>query len=441
MAMFSTNRSQGSERMDKKITRVFAREILDSRGNPTVEAEVTLADGACGRAATPSGASTGVHEACELRDGDRKRYMGKGVLQAVGHVNNEIAAALNGLDACDQEKIDQTMIVLDGTDNKGRLGANAILAVSLAVARAAAASSKQPLYRYLGDEKAVLLPVPMFNILNGGVHANWQGTDLQEFMIAPVGAPSFREALRWGAETYHALKKVLKDAGYSTGVGDEGGFAPALKTNAEAVELILKSIAAAGYTPGEHIAIALDPASSGFYEDGFYNLRTEKRKVTSEQMVAMWADWTQKYPIVVLEDGLAEDDWEGWKLLNRELGGRLELVGDDIFVTNTQRIARGIRENAANAVLIKLNQIGTLTETRAAIEMARKAGWGAMVSHRSGETVDSFIADLTVAMATGHLKTGAPCRGERVEKYNQLLRIEEELGSAARYAGRKAFVR
>jgi enolase len=427
--------------MAKAIKHVFGREILDSRGNPTVEAEVTLADGSFGRAATPSGASTGVHEACELRDEDKKRYQGKGVLKAVGHVNTEIAAALKGQDAFDQEKIDRRMIDLDGSENKGRLGANAILAVSLAVARAAAASSRLPLYRYLGGEKANLLPVPCLNIMNGGAHANWQGTDLQEFMIAPVGATSFREALRWGAETYHALKKVLKESGYSTGVGDEGGFAPALKTNAEAVELILKAIQAAGYTPGSDMAIALDPASSAFYEDGFYNLRTEKRKATSEQMVAMWADWTKKYPIVVLEDGLAEDDWEGWKLLNKEIGDRVELVGDDLFVTNVKRIERGIAENAANAVLIKLNQIGTLTETRAAITMARDAGWGAMVSHRSGETVDSFIADLTVAMATGHLKTGAPCRGERVEKYNQLLRIEEELGGASRYAGRKAFVR
>jgi enolase len=359
----------------------------------------------------------------------------------VGHVNREIAVALTGMDAGDQAGIDQKMIALDGTENKGRLGANAILAVSMAVARAAAAGARLPLYRYLGGEKANLLPVPMFNIMNGGAHANWQGTDLQEFMIAPVGAPSFREALRWGAETYHAVKKVLKDSGYSTGVGDEGGFAPALKTNAEAVELILKAISTAGYKPGEQIALALDPASSAFYEDGFYHLRTEKRKIDSGQMVAMWADWTQKYPIVVLEDGLAEDDWEGWKLLNKEIGSKVELVGDDLFVTNVTRIERGIRENAANAVLIKLNQIGTLTETRAAIAMARAAGWGAMVSHRSGETVDSFIADLTVAMATGHLKTGAPCRGERVEKYNQLLRIEEELGERAHYAGRKAFVR
>jgi enolase len=427
--------------MGKAIRQVYGREILDSRGNPTVEAEVVLENGMRGRAATPSGASTGVHEACELRDEDNRRYMGKGVLKAVAHVNNEIAAALKDQDALDQKNVDRIMIDLDGTENKGRLGANAILAVSLAVARAAAASVSLPLYRYLGGEKVNLLPVPMFNILNGGVHANWQGTDLQEFMIAPVGAASFREALRWGAETYHSLKNVLKKAGYSTGVGDEGGFAPALKSNAEAVELILQAIAAAGYKPGDDIALALDPASSSFYGDGYYHLRTEKRKIDSEQMVAMWADWTKKYPIVVLEDGLAEDDWDGWKLLNREIGNKVELVGDDLFVTNVKRIKRGIEEKAANGVLIKLNQIGTLSETIAAIEMARAAGWGVMVSHRSGETVDSFIADLTVAMATGHLKTGAPCRGERVEKYNQLLRIEEELGSAAVYAGRKAFVR
>jgi enolase len=427
--------------MGKAIKKVFGREILDSRGNPTVEAEVVLAGGARGRAATPSGASTGVHEACELRDGDPKRYGGKGVLKAVGHVNGEIARALKGRDAMEQEEVDRVLIELDGTENKSRLGANAILAVSLAVARAAAASAREPLYRYLGGAQAHLLPVPCFNILNGGVHANWQGTDFQEFMIAPLGAPNFREALRWGAETYHALKKVLKDAGHSTGVGDEGGFAPALKANAEAVELILRAIQAAGYEPGEHIAIALDPASSAFYEGGLYNLRTEKRRIDSRQMVAMWAEWAKKYPIVALEDGLAEDDWEGWKLLNREIGATVELVGDDLFVTNVKRIGRGIRENAANAVLIKLNQIGTLSETRAAIALARDAGWGAMVSHRSGETVDSFIADLTVAMGTGHLKTGAPCRGERVEKYNQLLRIEEELGAEAVYAGRKAFVR
>ena len=423
------------------IDSVHAREILDSRGNPTVEVEIVLDDGAFGRAAVPSGASTGVHEALELRDGDKARYGGKGTLKAVEHVNKEIEHALIGMDALDQSAVDQAMLALDGTPNKSKLGANAILGVSLAVARAAAESAGLPLYRYLGGVPAKLLPVPMFNILNGGVHANWQGTDLQEFMIAPVGAPNFREALRWGSEVYQALKGVLKTEGYTTGVGDEGGFAPALKKNSDAVELILKAIEKAGYKPGDQVAIALDPASSGFYEDGFYNLRTEKRKVTSEEMVQMYADWVAKYPIVVLEDGLAEDDWDGWKLLNKTLGGKIELVGDDLFVTNVERIARGIQENAANAVLIKLNQIGTLSETIAAIEMAYKANWGAMVSHRSGETVDSFIADLTVAMRTGHLKTGAPCRGERVEKYNQLMRIEEELGDAAVYAGRKAFVR
>jgi enolase len=333
------------------------------------------------------------------------------------------------------------MLELDGTPHKEKLGANAILGVSLAVARAAADACDLPLFRYLGGAAACRMPVPMFNILNGGVHANWQGTDLQEFMIAPVGAPTFREALRWGAEIYHALKTVLKDAGHSTGVGDEGGFAPALKTNSEAVELILKAIEKAGYRPGDQVAIALDPASSGFFEDGHYHLRTEGRKVSSAEMVDMYAQWMAKYPIVVLEDGLAEDDWEGWKLLNQTLGQKIELVGDDLFVTNVERIARGISEDVANAVLIKLNQIGTLTETIAAISLARKAGWGAMVSHRSGETVDSFIADFTVAMVTGHLKSGAPCRGERVEKYNQLMRIEEELGDSAIYAGRKAFVR
>ena len=427
--------------METTIKQVRAREILDSRGNPTVEVEVWLEGGVRGRAAVPSGASTGVHEALELRDGDKVRYSGKGVQKAVAHVNKEIASILVGLDALDQAGVDQKMIAQDSTPNKSTFGANAILGVSLAVARAAAEAAHLPLYRYLGGVSANVLPVPMFNILNGGVHANWQGTDLQEFMIAPVGAPNFREALRWGSETYHALKSVLKSSGYSTGVGDEGGFAPALKANHQAIELILQAIEKAGFKPGAQIAIALDPASSGFYEEGMYNLRTEKRKVTSAQMVELYADWVNKYPIVVLEDGLAEDDWDGWKLLNQKLGGKIELVGDDLFVTNVQRIARGIAENVANAVLIKLNQIGTLTETIAAIEMARKAGWGAMVSHRSGETVDSFIADLTVAMGTGHLKTGAPCRGERVEKYNQLMRIEEELGDAATYAGRKAFVR
>ena len=427
--------------MNSIIKSVHAREILDSRGNPTVEAELQLETGEWGRAAVPSGASTGIHEALELRDGDKGRYNGKGVLRAVDHVNKEISRVLIGMNALDQSRIDQAMIDLDGTSNKSKLGANATLGVSLAVARAAASSVRWSLYRYLGGTEARVLPVPMFNILNGGVHANWQGTDLQEFMIAPVGAPSFREALRWGSEIYHTLKSVLKEAGYSTGVGDEGGFSPALKKNSDAMESILKAIEKAGYRPWEHIALALDPASSSFYEDGYYHLCTEGRNVTSDEMVEIYSDWIKKYPIIALEDGLSEDDWGGWKLLNKKLGDKIELVGDDIFVTNVKRIERGITENVANAVLIKLNQIGTLTETVAAIEMARKAGWGAMISHRSGETVDSFIADFTVAMGTGHLKTGAPCRGERIEKYNQLLRIEEELGDMAIYAGRKAFVR
>jgi enolase len=431
----------GGKKMSPMIKSVYAREILDSRGNPTIEVEVSLNNGGWGRAAVPSGASTGVHEALELRDGDKDRYYGKGVLRAVDHVNKEIAKALVGKDAVDQSRVDRALLDLDGTPNKSKLGANAILGVSLAFARAAANAAGVPLYRHLGGAGARVLPVPMFNILNGGAHANWQGTDLQEFMIAPVGAPTFQEALRWGSEIYQTLKSVLKASGYSTGIGDEGGFAPALKQNSEAVELILKAIEKAGYLPGDQVAIALDPASSSFYEKGSYHLRTEGRKVTSAEMVEMYMEWIKKFPIMVLEDGLAEDDWDGWKLLNKQLGNKIELVGDDLFVTNVKRIERGIAECVANAVLIKLNQIGTLTETIAAIEMARKAGWGAMVSHRSGETVDSFIADFTVAMGTGHLKTGAPCRGERVEKYNQLLRIEEELGNAAIFAGRKAFVR
>jgi enolase len=426
---------------DTSLNSIHAREILDSRGNPTVEVEVCLAGGAFGRAAVPSGASTGIHEALELRDGDSARYGGKGVRRAVEHVNGEIAGALTGLDALDQGCVDRTMLALDGTPNKGRLGANALLGVSLAAARAAADACGLPLFRYLGGAAACRLPVPMFNILNGGVHANWQGTDLQEFMIAPVGAPNFAEALRWGSETYHALKQVLKNGGYSTGVGDEGGFAPALKRNAEALELIVQAIEKAGYRPGEDIVIALDPASSGFYEDGLYHLRTEGRKVEAAELVAMYSDWVTRFPLALLEDGLAEDDWDGWKILNRELGGKIELVGDDLFVTNVERIQRGIEADVANAVLIKLNQIGTLTETVAAVQLAYRANWGAMVSHRSGETVDSFIADLTVGLGTGHLKTGAPCRGERVEKYNQLLRIEEALGDSAVYAGKGAFVR
>ena len=427
--------------MTTRIKLVQAREILDSRGNPTVEVDVVLEDRSQGRAAVPSGASTGAHEALELRDGDKGRYYGKGVLKAVENVNRKISQAVIGLDAGNQAAVDKAMLDLDGTDNKGNLGANAILGVSLAVARAAAQSAGLSLFRYLGGAEARILPVPMFNILNGGVHANWQGTDFQEFMIAPVGAPSMREALRWGAEVYAALKGVLKSSGYFTGVGDEGGFAPALARNEEAVELILKAIEKAGYTPRKDVVVALDPASSGFHENGLYNLRTEKRKITSAEMVELYSAWIEKFPIGVIEDGLAEDDWEGWKLLNRTLGQKIELVGDDLFVTNVNRIERGIKEDVANAVLIKLNQIGTLTETIDAIRMAREAGWGAMVSHRSGETIDSFIADFTVAMGTGHLKTGAPCRGERVEKYNQLMRIEEELGDEAEFAGHKAFVR
>jgi enolase len=427
--------------MTSRICRIRGREILDSRGNPTVEAEVTLENGISARAAVPSGASTGKHEALELRDGDRARYNGKGVLAAVANVNERICGAVVGLDVIDQAAVDDAMLKLDGTENKSNLGANAILGVSMAVARAAAQLKGEPLFRHLGGSEARILPVPMFNILNGGVHSNWQATDFQEFMIAPVGAPSFREALRWGSEVYQELKAILKRAGQATAVGDEGGFAPALKRNEEALELIIRAIERAGYSPGKDVVIALDPAASSFYDEGLYHLRTENRKISSEEMVALYADWISRYPIAVIEDGLAEDDWSGWKLLNKTLGHKIELVGDDIFVTNVARIRRGIEENVANAVLIKLNQIGTLTETIKAIRIARKAGWGAMVSHRSGETVDSFIADFTVAMETGHLKTGAPCRGERVEKYNQLLRIEEELGEEGIYAGHNAFVR
>ncbi|MBM3310947.1 MAG: phosphopyruvate hydratase [Candidatus Aminicenantes bacterium] len=427
--------------MSTKIIKVFGREILDSRGNPTVEVEVSLEGGISGRAAVPSGASTGTHEALELRDGDNARYLGRGVITAVKNVNHKISEAIVGLEALDQANVDRTMLILDGTENKSQLGANAILGVSMAVARAAARSKGEPLYKYLGGTGAVLLPVPMFNILNGGAHSNWQATDFQEFMIAPVGAPNFRDALRWGSEVYQALKAILKKEGQSTGVGDEGGFAPGLRRNEDAVDFILRAIHRAGYVAGKDIVLALDPAASSFYDQGMYHLRTENRKITSEEMVALYADWVSRFPIAVIEDGLAEDDWDGWKLLNKTIGPKTELVGDDIFVTNVKRIRRGIEENVANAVLIKLNQIGTLTETVDAIRLARNAGWGAMVSHRSGETVDSFIADFAVAMGTGHLKTGAPCRGERVEKHNQLMRIEEELGERAVYAGRKAFVR
>ena len=419
------------------IEEVFARQILDSRGNPTIEVEVTLIDGSWGRAAVPSGASTGIHEALELRDGDANYYGGKGVQKAVENVNTTIAETLLGMDALNQRAIDIALIELDGTPNKSKLGANAILGVSLAVAKAAASALGIPLYRYIGGVYAHILPVPMMNILNGGVHSAWQSTDAQEFKIMPLGASSFAEALRWGSEIYQSLKKVLKEHGYITLVGDEGGFAPALKANVEAVELILEAIERAGYKPGEQVAIALDPAASEFYEaeSGLYLLRKEGKKYTSEELVRFWQSWVEKYPIVSLEDGLAQDDWEGWKLLTQVLGDRIQIVGDDLLVTNPERVRRAIREKTANALLVKLNQIGTLTETIEAVELCHRAGWRAVTSHRSGETEDTTIADLSVALNMGQIKTGAPARSDRVAKYNQLLRIEEELGDAARYAG------
>ncbi len=424
-----------------QITNVFGREILDSRGNPTVEVEVSLACGITARAGVPSGASTGAREALELRDGDAKRFGGKGVLKAVGNVNGVINDTLKGFDARQQAVIDKALIDLDGTPNKDKLGANAILGVSLAVARGAAMASELPLYRYLGGTGAVRLPVPMLNIMNGGAHARWQGSDFQEFMIAPYGAENFREAMRWASEIYQTLRAVLMEAGHHVGVGDEGGFAPNVSSNEEPLEFIVKGIEKAGLKPGAEVGIAMDPASSEFFEDGSYNLRTEKRTCSSEEMVDYYEKLVNAYPICLLEDGLAEDDWGGWQTLNSRLGDVIELVGDDLFVTNVEYIARGIRENCANSALIKLNQIGSLTETIEAVRMCQRVGWGACVSHRSGETVDSFISDMTVALDTGHLKTGAPARGERVEKYNQLLRIEEDLGSAAQYAGKEAFVR
>lgn len=424
--------------VDTSIDQIVAREILDSRGNPTVEVEVVLADGSWGRAAVPSGASTGAHEALELRDRDPARYGGKGVLKAVQNVNELIADELFGWDATDQMGIDARLLELDGTPNKERLGANAILGVSLAVAHAAANALRLPLYRYIGGVHAHVLPVPLMNILNGGKHAV-DGPDLQEFMIAPVGAPTFAEALRWGSEVYHALKAVLKKRGYATGVGDEGGFAPSLKTNEEAIEVILEAVQKAGYRPGEHIFLALDPAASEFYEDGRYVLKKEGRTLTGPEMVDFYAAWVEKYPIISIEDGLAEDDWESWALMTRRLGDRIQIVGDDLLVTNVERIRRAIREGACNALLCKVNQIGTLTEAIAAVQMAQRAGWGVIVSHRSGETEDATIADLAVALNVGQIKTGAPCRSERVAKYNQLLRIEEELGEVARYAGMSAF--
>ncbi len=420
------------------ISSIRAREILDSRGNPTVEADVALAGGALGRAAVPSGASTGVHEALELRDGDKKRYLGKGTQKAVANIRDVIAPALKWKEAADQAALDQIMLDLDGTPNKTRLGANAILGVSMAAARAVAAARGLPLYRSLGGDGAHLLPVPMMNVLNGGAHTGWTTVAMQEFMIAPVGAPSFSEALRWGAETYHTLKALLKDKGLNTGVGDEGGFAPMLTSLEDVLKLLVAAIEKAGYRPGEDIGLALDPAASGFYADGRYKLSADQ-KLTSAEMVELYASWRKYYPLLSLEDGLAEDDWDGWKLLTDRLAATTQLVGDDLFVTNVTRIQDGIRRGVANSVLIKLNQIGSVTETIASINLARSAGWTAMVSHRSGETADAFIADFVVAMGTGQIKTGAPCRSERVEKYNQLLRIEEELGSRAAYAGRGAF--
>jgi enolase len=424
-----------------EITRIVGREILDSRGNPTVEADVYLADGSRGRAAVPSGASTGEHEAVELRDGDKSRYLGKGTRKAAGNVNQEIGPSLVGMEAEQQAVIDRHMIALDGTENKGRLGANAILAISMAVARAAAEAHQAPLYRYLGGVPACLLPTPMMNILNGGAHAD-NSVDPQEFMIVPYGASKFSEALRWGAEIFHTLKSVLKKRGYSTAVGDEGGFAPNLKSNAEALDVVLEAITQAGYAPGDQIGIALDPAASEFYDAAkkkYVFKKSDKSERTSDQMAEFWQNWVRQYPIVSIEDGMAEDDWEGWKALTNMLGKKIQLVGDDLFVTNTARLAQGIEKGVANSILIKVNQIGTLTETLEAMKMAADAGYTSVISHRSGETEDAFIADLAVATNAGQIKTGSLSRTDRIAKYNQLLRIEEELGTSARYAGRKAF--
>jgi enolase len=420
------------------IAEVRGRQVLDSRGNPTVEAEVRLQDGSVGRAIVPSGASTGEREAIELRDGNKKNYVGKSVLKAVGNVNGEIAAAVGGLEAADQRGLDQKMIKLDGTENKARLGANAILSVSMAVARAAANSYGLPLYRYLGGAGANTIPVPMMNILNGGAHAD-NNVDFQEFMVMPVGAPSFSEALRWGVEVFHTLKGVLKKRGYNTAVGDEGGFAPSVKSNVEAIEVVLEAIQQAGYKPGEEIAIALDPAASEFYQDGKYVFKkSDKSSKSSDDMVRYWAKWANDYPIVSLEDGLAENDWEGWANLTKELGGKIQLVGDDIFVTNIKIFGEGIEKGIANSILIKLNQIGTVSETLDAITLGRRNGYTSVISHRSGETEDTFIADLAVATGAGQIKTGSASRTDRVAKYNQLLRIEEELGSGARFLGLEA---
>ncbi|NBF39848.1 MAG: phosphopyruvate hydratase [Spirochaetes bacterium] len=423
------------------IEYVEAREILDSRGNPTVEVDVVLQDGVLGRAAVPSGASTGEHEAIELRDGDKKRFMGKGVLKAVENVNNLIAPEIEGLDATDQVDIDRTMIELDGTDNKEKLGANAILGVSLATARAAAEFLEIPLFKYLGTYHSTLLPVPMANILNGGEHAD-NNVDFQEFMVMPIGAETFRGAVRMIAEIFHNLKSILKEQGYNTSVGDEGGFAPSLKSNEEAVEVIMKAIEKAGYKVGDEVMIALDPAASEFYDSdkGKYIFKkSDKRELSSEEMASYWADWASKYPIISIEDGMAEDDWDGWKSLTEKIGDSVQLVGDDLFVTNTKRLSRGIKEGIANSILIKVNQIGTLTETYEAVEMAKRAGYTAIVSHRSGETEDSFISDLVVALETGQIKTGSMSRSDRLAKYNQLMRIEDLLDATAKYAGLEAF--
>jgi enolase len=420
------------------ITEIRGRQVLDSRGNPTVEAEVLLGGGASARAIVPSGASTGEHEAVELRDGDEQHYKGKGVLKAVENVNGELAEALGGMDAADQRALDSKMIELDGTENKGRLGANAILAVSMAAARASADAFQLPLYRYLGGAGASVLPTPMMNILNGGAHAD-NNVDFQEFMVMPVGAPSFSEALRWGVEVFHTLKGVLKKRGYSTAVGDEGGFAPSVKSNVEAIEVVLEAIHSAGYKPGEEIAIALDPAVSELYQDGKYVFKkSDKSSKTSEEMVKFWAKWVRDYPIVSIEDGLAEDDWDGWALLTKEVGDKIQLVGDDLFVTNVERLQEGIDKGVANSILIKVNQIGSVSETLDAIDLARRNGYTSVISHRSGESEDTFIADLAVATGAGQIKTGSASRTDRVAKYNQLLRIEEELGGAARFLGIKA---
>ncbi|HEX5040547.1 MAG TPA: phosphopyruvate hydratase [Candidatus Limnocylindria bacterium] len=424
--------------MTSLIEDVIGREILDSRGNPTVEVDVFLEDGAVGTAMVPSGASTGAHEAVELRDGDATRYGGKGVLEAVRHVNETLRPELMGIDALDQVSVDRLLISLDGTPNKSKLGANALLGASLAVAHAAAESVALPLYRYLGGAGARTLPVPLVNILNGGKHAI-DSTDFQEFMIVPLGAPTFREGLRWAAETFHALGALLHEEGFATTVGDEGGYAPSLGSNEDAISAVLTAVERAGYVPNEQIAIALDPATTELYADGRYTLAREDRALTGAELVDFWTDWVERYPIVSLEDGLAEDDWQGWTALTERLGGRVQLVGDDLLVTNTERLGRAIRERAANSILVKLNQIGTLTETIEAVEMAQRAGWTAVISHRSGETEDTTIADLVVALNAGQIKTGSISRSERIAKYNRLLRIEEELGDAAEYAGPRAF--